>query len=98
MPRVDVDALRADPLPQRVWRAFGRPAGCRVVGGYVRDRLLGRDSHDLDLALDGTADDAAEPARRRARALGVRAHLLGTPPHRVWRVETPELEVELWPL
>lgn len=98
MPRVDVDVLGGDPLLQRVWQALGRPAGCRVVGGYVRDRLLGRDSHDLDLAIDGTADEAAAPARRLARVLGVRAHLLGTPPHRVWRVETAELEVELWPL
>ena len=32
------------------------------------------------------------------RALGVRPHLLGTPPHQVWRIETPELKVELWPL
>lgn len=98
MSRFNLDDLRLDPLLRRVWRSLGRPAGCRVVGGYVRDRLLGRDTHDLDLALDGTADDAASPVRRLAADLGARAHLLGTLPHRVWRIEGPDLQVELWSL
>ncbi len=89
--------LRDDPLLRRVWDQIGRPAGCRVTGGYVRDRLLGRPSNDLDLTIEGDAVSAARPARRLAKALGVHAHLLGTEPHRIWRVETAGLKVELWP-
>lgn len=91
-------ALRDDPLLRRVWDDLGRPSCCRITGGYVRDRLLGRPCTDLDLTLEGDVEDAAAPAARLARTLGVRAHLLGTPPHRIWRIETTELKVELWPL
>lgn len=77
---------------------MGRPDGVRVVGGYVRDRLLGRMTVDLDLAMDGDADTAARPARSLAKSLGVRAHLLGTAPHRIWRIETAGLKIEIWPL
>jgi len=90
-------SLRTDALLHRVWQVMGRPAGCRVVGGYVRDRLLERHTKDLDLAIDGSARSAEAPARRLAAALGVHTHLLGTAPHRVWRIETPELTIELWP-
>lgn len=38
-----------------------------LVGGYVRDALLGRTSHDLDFAVAG---DALALARRAANALG----------------------------
>ena len=40
-----------------------RPEPLYLVGGYVRDWLLGRESHDLDFAMDG---DAIGLARRMA--------------------------------
>ena len=48
----------ARPRPSRIARAV-RDAGGRalVVGGWVRDRLLGRDSKDLDLEVFGVPAD-----------------------------------------
>jgi tRNA nucleotidyltransferase/poly(A) polymerase len=37
----------------------GRSARAYLVGGYVRDRLLGRESHDVDFAVEGDALDLA---------------------------------------
>ena len=43
-------------------------AGARawIVGGTVRDALLGRPIHDVDLAIDGNAHAAAEAIRKRS--------------------------------
>ena len=90
--------LARDPLLLQVFDQLGRPSGCRVTGGYVRDRLIGRPSGDLDLTIDGTTDEAERPARRLARQIEGHAHLLGSAPHRIWRIETASLKVEIWPL
>ena len=79
-----------------VWKLMGRPA-CVLTGGYVRDRLLGRQSGDLDFALEGNAELVAETAATLATALGTRPHLLGKEPRWVWRVDGAGVKVELWP-
>ena len=96
MPSVDPAVLERDPLLRRVWTALGRPR-CHLTGGYLRDHLLGTPSSDLDLSVAGECEEWAAPADRLATVFGVRAHLLGASPHRVWRVEAPDLKVEIWP-
>jgi tRNA nucleotidyltransferase/poly(A) polymerase len=76
---------------------MGEPR-CFLTGGYLRDRILGRDSADIDLSVEGDAEAVAGPARRLGRELGRRPHLLGQPPRSVWRLETATVKVELWPL
>jgi len=97
MPRIDINALEGDLLLRGVWEGLGTPE-CHVTGGYVRDRLLGRESVDLDLVLPGNIEAAAGPARRLAARLDTRAHILGRDVNRVWRIECPEIKIELWPL
>jgi tRNA nucleotidyltransferase/poly(A) polymerase len=36
----------------QVLQHFGRKTVLRVAGGWVRDKLLGKESHDIDIALD----------------------------------------------
>lgn len=65
--------------------ALGHAAGgapVYIVGGYVRDRLLGRASPDLDIAVAG---DSAAVARRLAGGLGGAVFPLGAE-HGVFRV------------
>jgi poly(A) polymerase len=53
-----LDALAATPVIAELARAFA-DAGFElaIVGGPVRDALLGRSTHDLDLATDARPDD-----------------------------------------
>lgn len=96
MSRAMVD-LTGDPRSRRVWELMGCPP-CYLVGGYVRDRLLGRESLDLDFTVEATVEDSGRYARRLARALRTRPHLVGRPPRAVWRIETNAEKVELFPL
>lgn len=67
-------AARADAV--RLW----------LVGGFVRDALLGRPNHDLDLAVDG---DVTAIARRLANKLGGSVVALD-PAHGTYRVALRE--------
>ena len=97
MPPIDISVLERDLLLKGVWAGLGTPE-CLVTGGYVRDRLLGRETTDLDLVLPGDLDAVRGPARRLAARLDASAHILGRSDRRVWRIDTKELKVELWPL
>jgi hypothetical protein len=92
-----LDELRRHPSLHLVWTAMGKPV-CYLVGGFLRDHLLGRTSTDLDLALLGTSEEVAGPAHGLARAFHTRAHLLGQESRSVWRITAADLKVELWPL
>jgi tRNA nucleotidyltransferase (CCA-adding enzyme) len=54
-----LDALRALPCGAQLVRAFGPGDGVHVVGGAVRDLLLGRVPRELDLVVEGDVDAAA---------------------------------------
>jgi len=97
MPRINPAVLEGDLLLRGVWEGLGTPE-CHLTGGYLRDRLLGRKSVDLDLALPGDLDNARGPAQRLAARLDTRAHALGRGSKRVWRIEAQEIKIELWPL
>ncbi|HLE01878.1 MAG TPA: hypothetical protein VI877_00120, partial [Dehalococcoidia bacterium] len=61
--------VRLEPLfLQEKLQAFLRREGkVYLVGGYVRDLILGRETRDIDIAVEGSA---LEVARRAAAALG----------------------------
>jgi len=55
-------------LLSSVRRSFsGRDVAAYLVGGFVRDLLLGRPTHDVDIAVDG---DALDLSRRLADDMG----------------------------
>src|SRR5437764_4693542 len=65
--------LRAQPRTARLLDALDGVAGAHLVGGAVRDVLLGGEAVDLDVVVEG---DAASAARTAAERLGgrVREH------------------------
>jgi poly(A) polymerase len=64
LPSVSPDALQI--LTRTCWFLAGTKTPAYLVGGFVRDMLLGRDTVDIDIAV---AADALETARRAAEAL-----------------------------
>ncbi len=64
-----LDRLQLAPGAEIVLAGVGDEPGVHVVGGAVRDVLLGRSPHELDLVVEG---DALEVARHAARRLGGR--------------------------
>ena len=54
-----LDVLRADPCGARLLRAFAPGEGVHLVGGAVRDLLLGRPWRELDVVVEGDVDAAA---------------------------------------
>ena len=67
MPSTLLERLRALPAAEPVLRALDGEHGVWVVGGAVRDLLLGGTPSDLDLVVEG---DALAVARRAAGRLG----------------------------
>lgn len=69
-------------------------AGVDVVGGAVRDALLGRSGGDLDLSAP--ARSARSFAERLAARLGTRVVAVGTSPRRILKVPAGVHEVDVW--
>jgi tRNA nucleotidyltransferase/poly(A) polymerase len=85
------DLVARHPCRELVALVAGRP--CYVVGGAVRDCLLGRPHRDMDLLVDG---DGARLARELADRLPGRLVDLGGEAFGSWRVVTAGEEVDLW--
>jgi tRNA nucleotidyltransferase (CCA-adding enzyme) len=62
-----LERLQTAPGAELVLAAVGEEPGVHAVGGAVRDVLLGRTPHDLDLVVEG---DAIAVARRAAARIG----------------------------
>lgn len=91
-PAVDaapLDAARALAALRGLADAIGdaTPSGAWLVGGVVRDALLGRSLPDLDIVVDGPAEPAA---RSLVRALGGGAAFGLGERHGCWRVTAPD--------
>jgi tRNA nucleotidyltransferase (CCA-adding enzyme) len=71
-PAQALEALRALPCGADVLGSYGPEDGVLVVGGAVRDTLLGRTPRELDLVVTG--DLGAAVARLAAGATDVRVH------------------------
>ncbi len=68
MEKISFRLFEHDGLAASVRHLLQRDAGrAYLVGGSVRDVLLGRETHDLDFVVDG---DALEIARNVADRLG----------------------------
>src|SRR4051812_32331776 len=57
-PAQALEALRATRCGTRLLRAFGPGDGVHLVGGAVRDLLLGREPRELDLVVEGDVEGA----------------------------------------
>ena len=66
-----LEALRAHPCGARVAGTFGPEDGVSLVGGAVRDLLLGRAPRELDLVVEG---DLAAALAARSAGRGRRSH------------------------
>jgi len=87
------------PSARRALRVVGREADERgwpvyLVGGTVRDLLLGRDPLDLDVAVEGSAPALAKAVSRRAGVELVSESPFGTASLRFGR-PGPDLRVDL---
>lgn len=89
--------LRDDARLRELWRHL-EPTPTWVTGGYLRDALLKRPSCDVDLVVDTRGRASEMAARSLEPVVGSRAHLIGQPPRAVWRLQSAETKVDLWPL
>ncbi len=84
--------LRRLPAVQRLVRIAG-PVATHLVGGAVRDRMLGLPVGDLDAVVE---QRGREIATRLADELGARFVALGGKEIAAFRVVSPQITLDLW--
>ncbi|HWQ69199.1 MAG TPA: hypothetical protein VN494_04465 [Patescibacteria group bacterium] len=72
----DLDAASREALEAA--RRAAAPSPIYVVGGYVRDLLLGRENVDIDLVVEGDAITVAEPLAHSLKAVVASHSRFGT--------------------
>lgn len=77
----------------RALLAAAAPDPCHLVGGVLRDRLLGLPSHDIDAVVAGRG---REVAAALAAALRARLVLLGGKEFAAYRLVAGDCVVDLW--
>ena len=77
----------------RALLAAARGAPCHLVGGVLRDRLLGLPVHDLDAVVTGRGREIAAEV---AQALPARLVLLGGKEFAAYRLVAEGFELDLW--
>lgn len=86
------DALRREPAVDALVSAAGETP-VHLVGGVLRDRLLGRRTHDLDAVVAGRGEEIACELARRLPARLVR---LGGDRFAALRLVTAAMTLDLW--
>jgi len=77
IPMTDVER-RLFELLLAVVGHFALGTTLRVAGGWVRDKLMGRDSHDIDVALDNLSGQSfAEKMNEYLASVGLETHHIG---------------------
>jgi len=77
----------------RALLAAAEGAPCHLVGGVLRDRLLGLPVHDLDAVVAGRGREIAE---QMARSLSARLVLLGGKEFAAYRLVAEGFALDLW--
>jgi poly(A) polymerase len=85
--RDSLDLRLADaPAARAVRKALGERQDAWVVGGAIRDALLGREVTDVDLAVEGDAEEAARAVARAAHGHPFEL----SDEFATWRVQPPD--------
>lgn len=73
MPKINLNSQEQQifDLLKATKNAYNLPTEFRVAGGWVRDKLLGQDSDDIDIAVGIPGTEAAQAVERYAQSQGV---------------------------
>lgn len=85
-----------DKIPQKIFTTVGNAADtinrrCFIVGGYVRDLIIGRHSKDIDFVTVGSGIELAEAV---AKILGPKTHIAVYSNYGTAQIKRGDIELE----